>query len=145
MAEQNVEIVRRYLEEVKVEQDTAARMAQFWEPDGDFYPVRRFPEARPCHGRDEIASFLGDWLSVWERFSYSLKDVKAVSDDRVFAHGRIRAEGRASGMSLEGDIYHCCWLRHGRFIRIEDHLTASGAIRALGLSGDALEAADLSD
>ena len=39
--------------------------------------------------------------------------------------------------------YHCCWLRHGRFIRVEDHLTARGALHALGLSGETLEAAGL--
>ena len=145
MSEENVEIVRHYLEGVEVEQDTPARIAHYWEADGDYYPVRRFPEARPCHGRDEIASFLDDFLAVWESYSYAIKDVKRVADDRVFVHGRIRAEGRASGMSLEGDIYHCFWLRHGRFIRVEDHLTADGAIRALGLSGDALKAAGLSE
>ena len=34
-----------------------------------------------------------------------------------------RPRGRASGMPVEGDLNHCCWLRHGRFIRVEDHLT----------------------
>ena len=145
MSDENIEVVRRYLEGVEVQQDTSARIAHFWEPNGDYYPVRRFPEARPCHGRDEIASFLSDFLTAWEDYSYSIKDVKRVADDRVFAHGRIRAEGRASGMSLEGDIYHCFWLRHGRFIRVEDHLTLGGAVRALGLSDDALEAAGLSE
>jgi SnoaL-like domain len=121
-----------------------ALVDEFWEPDGDYYPVRRFPEATPCHGRDEILSFLTDYLAAWENYSYSIKDVKAVADDRVFVHGRIRAEGRASGVGLEGDLYHCFWLRHDRFIRIEDHLTANGAARALGLSGEAaLEAASV--
>jgi hypothetical protein len=57
----------------------------------------------------------------------------------------MRAEGRASGVALEGDAYHCFWLRHGRFIRAEDHLTAKGALHALGLSGETLEAAGLSE
>ena len=74
-----------------------------------------------------------------------LKDMRAIGDDRVFVHARIEAEGRASGAKLEGDIYHCCWLRHGRFIRVEDHLTEKGALHALGLSGDSLEAAGLSE
>ena len=42
---------------------------------------------------------------------------------------------------LEGDLYHCCWLRHGRFIRIEGHLTPKGALRAIGLEEETLEAA----
>jgi hypothetical protein len=48
-------------------------------------------------------------------------------------------------MKLEGAVYHCMWLRHGRFFRVEDHLTLSGALHALGLEGETLEAAGLSD
>jgi hypothetical protein len=48
-------------------------------------------------------------------------------------------------MGLEGDIYHCVWLRHGRFLRMEDHLTLRGALDALGLKGDTLQAAGLRD
>jgi hypothetical protein len=69
--------------------------------------------------------------------------VRAIGDDRVFVRGRIKAEGHTSGAKLEGDIYHCCWLRHGRFIRIEDHLTEKGALHALGFSGETLEAVGL--
>jgi hypothetical protein len=100
----------------------------------DYYPVRGFPEARPCHGREEITGFLTEFCAAWEGYGYVLKDLRAIGDDRVFVHGRIKAEGRASGAKLEGDIYHCCWLRHGRFIRVEDHLTEKEALHALGLS-----------
>jgi hypothetical protein len=57
----------------------------------------------------------------------------------------MRAEGRASGVALEGDVYSCFWLRNGRFFRGEGHLTLAGALHALGLTGDALEAAGLSE
>jgi hypothetical protein len=52
-------------------------------------------------------------------------------------------EGRSSGVAQDADVYHCFWLRHVRFIRAEDHLTPKGALHALGLSGQALEAARL--
>lgn len=78
------------------------------------------------------AGVKGSKLSAWDSYDYEIVDATAVGDDRVFLHGRIKAEGRVSGASLEGDIYHCCWLRHGRFIRIEDHLTKKGALEALG-------------
>jgi hypothetical protein len=55
----------------------------------------------------------------------------------------LRGEGRGSGARLEGDIYQCVWLRHGRLLRVEDHLTLSGALHALGLVGGTLEAAGL--
>jgi hypothetical protein len=57
----------------------------------------------------------------------------------------VAAEGRESGLKLEGDLHHCLWLRNGRLLRVEDHLTLAGALRALGLDGDTLEAAGLSE
>jgi hypothetical protein len=146
MSEENVEIVRRYLEEPPPEdvplEQVLAWIAGFWESNGDYYPVRKFPEARPCHGREEIAHFFVEYRAAWH-FRYVAEDATAIGDDRVVVRGHISAEGTASGVALEGDVYHCFWLRHGRFIRVEDHLTAKGALHALGLSGETLEAAGL--
>ena len=141
MSQENVEVVRRYLESPTVEE-----AVEFWEVDGDYYPVRKFPEARPCHGREECSRFLTEFNSAWEGgYRNVIKDAKAVGDDRVLVHAHMEAQGRASGMALEGDLYYCFWLRHGRFIRQEDHLTVGRALHALGLSGETLEAAGLSE
>lgn len=123
--------------------DRSAGAGDFWEVNGDYYPVAAFPETRPCHGREQIVAFLADFLTAWDEYSYTVKTAKAIADDRVLLHGHMRARGRVSGASMDGDIYHCCWLRHGRFIRIEDHLTEKGALNALGIRSDSLEAAEL--
>ena len=145
MSQENVEVVRRLMD---IMRDRAfERIADFWEPDGDYYPVRKFPESRACHGPDEIQSFMAEWYeSAWENYEFIVKEAHAVGDDRVFLHGYIRAEGRESGAALAGDLYLCFWLRHGRVFRQEDHLTKKGALRALGLGDDsdgALEAVGL--
>ena len=146
MSQENVEIVRRYLKEPPPEglplEEVVAWIAGFWESDGDYYPVRKFPEARPCHGHEELARFLNEYRAAWD-YRYVVEDARAITDDRVLVHARISAQGNVSGVALEGDIYHCFWLRHGRFIRVEDHLTAKGALHALGLTGETLEAAGL--
>jgi hypothetical protein len=144
MPEENAEVVRRWFDEAFDElEDVRAFVERFWDPDGDYYPVRRFPEARPCHGREEIAGFMTEYLAAWESYTYSVEEALPLSGDRVLIHGDIHAAGRTSGLVLEGHIYHCFWLRHGRFLRQEDHLTARGALHALGLGGDSLEAAGL--
>ena len=149
MSEENVEVARRYLkateEGTRGAKAIEALVSEFWEPDGDYYPVRAFPEATPCHGRDEIMNFLIALYPAWEDYRYVIKDARAVGEDRVLVYGEIHAEGRASGLALEGDTYHCFWVRHGRFIRAEDHLTAKNALHSLGLSGETLEAAGLSE
>jgi len=145
MSQENVEIVRRWFEGGLPEtpEHAPAWVAGFWESDGDYYPVRNFPEARPCHGHEEIARFFAELSPAWTEYRYVVKDAKAIGDDRVLAHGELHAAGRASGVALEGETYHCCWLRHGRFLRMEDHLTAKGALHALGFTGETLEAAGL--
>ena len=40
---------------------------EFWDPDADYYPSRKFPESRPSHGRQEIIGFFSDYLRAWER------------------------------------------------------------------------------
>ncbi len=146
MSQRNEEIVRRYLEDPPAEtvplEGVMEWIAGFWEADGDYYPVRKFPEARPCHGREEIARFFTQYRAAWH-YRIVVEDATAIADDRVLVRGRISAEGSASGVALEGELHPCFWLRHGRFIRVEDHLTADGALYALGLGGEALEAAGL--
>jgi len=151
MSEENVEVVRRYYarryygERSEAPETFAAEASAFWESDGDYYPVRSSPEARPCHGRGEIVAFFDEYRAAWDAYRYEIKDVRAIADDRVLVLGHVSAEGRASGMPVEGDLNHCCWLRHGRFIRVEDHLTLRGALHALGLGGESVEAAGLSE
>lgn len=125
-------MVRRWFLRIAEEQNPRELVPEFWEPDAHYYPVRKFPESRPCHGHEEIERFLGMFLGSWERYQHRIKDATAVGDDRVLVHGEIAAEGSASGVALAGDIFHSCWLRNGRFIRMEDHLTERGARDALG-------------
>ena len=92
----------------------------------------------------EFSQFLVRFWDAYARSSeWAIRELIAVGDDRVLACLKLRAEGRGSGMKLEGDLYQCLWLRHGRFFRVEDHLTLKGALLALGLEGETLEAAGL--
>jgi SnoaL-like domain len=100
MSEENVEVVRRWFEEFRNPKEIRARVAELWEPDGDYYPVRGFPEARPCHGHEEIAAFLSEYLAAWETYAYTVADAIAVGDDRVLIHGDIHGrDGRAAWCS----------------------------------------------
>jgi ketosteroid isomerase-like protein len=146
MSQENVEIVRRWFAALSTGQEEAvSAVAEFWDADADFYPVRTFPEAQPCHGRGEVSHFVARYGETWSRFEYAVQELIEVGDDRVLAREHLRAEGRRSGVKIEGDHYTCVWLRHGRFLRVEDHLTLKGALHALGLEGDTLEAVGLSE
>ena len=143
MSGENEAVVRRWIEALSARPQEAARIAaEFWDADGDYYPVRKFPEARPCHGAGEIGRFLAGYVEAWTP-DYAITKLIEAGDDRVLVCATLRTEGRGSGMKLEGDIYHSFWLRHRRILRQEDHLTLRGALHALGLEGDTLQAAGL--
>ncbi len=120
MSQENVEVVRRFIDQY------GDRVTCKNSPPTSLSLM--FPEARPY---------------AWDLYEMEVNKLIPVSDDRVLAHSTIRAEGRESGVKLDGDLYQCVWLRHGRFMRWEDHLSLKGALRALGLSGETLEAAGL--
>jgi ketosteroid isomerase-like protein len=145
MAGENVEAVRRWLEPAMSSDPDEIRAAagEFCDPDFDYYPTRKFPEARPCHGLEEFCRFLVRFREPWSRFEWTINELIEIGDDRVLGCLTMRTEGRESAMSLEGGIFPCYWLRQGRCFRQEDHLTLGGALRALGLKGETLEAAGL--
>jgi len=145
MSQENVEIVGRIIEERVSKRDEPAVIAKFWDPDCDYYPVRKFPDAAPRHGREECSRFMAQFRETWVRFENPIKQLLPVGDDRVLALTTMRAEGPGSRVMMEGDLYYCVWLRHGLVLRWEDHLTLNGALYALGLHGDTPKAAGLEE
>ncbi len=140
---ENLEVVRRWF--APWSGDIRAAILECWDPDADYYPVRKFPEARPCHGLEEISQFMAGYLDAFTRYESTVKEVYDLGDDRILTCANLVAEGRGSGIKVESNIYQCWWLRHGRFLRGEDHLTLRGALHALGFEGDTIEAAGLSE
>ena len=142
-----MEIVRRWFETLGTLRTTPAevpaKVALLYDPDADYYPVRKFPEARPCHGHEEIAQFVLSFVAAWGRIEFAIRDLIEVGEDGVLACGSLHAEGPESHLPLGGDIYCCVWLRHGRCFREEHRLTIRGALHALGLEEQTLEAAGL--
>jgi hypothetical protein len=51
MSQENVEIVCRWQAIMSASPtETQAAIPEFFDPDVDYYPVRKWPEAQPCHG-----------------------------------------------------------------------------------------------
>jgi ketosteroid isomerase-like protein len=137
------DLVRRKMRAEASPEDVRMTGPEFWDPDADYFPAGKFPEAQPCHGLEEITNFLVRFREMWSRFDWTVHEVIDVGDERALSHLTLRAEGRESGAELEGDLYQSYWFRHGRLLRVEDHLTLKGALYALGLEGDTLEEAGL--
>ena len=149
MSQENVEIVRRTLNAFRWGPEGAAPeemqevVSEFWDPDADYYPSRKFPESRPCHGREEIVRFFSEYFRAWDQVEAEPKALIAVGDHRVLAHFTLSSEGSGSGLGLRADLYACIWLRNARVLRWEDHFTPAAALSAFDLDEWGLEAAGL--
>ena len=146
MSQENVETVRRWVAAMNGEPASMeAAVAESFDEDSDYYPVRKFPETQPSHGREEFVHWMRFFYEGFPRSHWEIRELFPVGDDRVLAWMNLSAEGRGSAIPLAGDLYTCYWVRHGRFFRVEDHLTLSRALHALGLDGETLEAVGLSE
>src|SRR6266480_438002 len=98
MSQENVEIVRRYVEQYGevAPKDTPRFTAEVWDPDGDYYQVRKFPEARPCHAATSYARFQAEYVvagsatslpplrrSPWAMIGYLFTPPSAPKDARA--------------------------------------------------------------
>ena len=124
MSQENVEVVRAFFEAWNAGNTDA--VVELVDADVDYFPSPKLPEARPCHGPEEVLQFIARYLDAYSRHEWAIQEVIEVGGDRLLARVNLRVEGRDSGVKLKGDLYHCFWLRDGRFFRVEDHLTLSG-------------------
>jgi hypothetical protein len=133
----NVESVQRWIEQsgrARTPDEVRALVYELWDTDASYYPVRKFPDAKPRHGVEEIAAFLVSWAGAWDALEFTVVEVVPVDDVRVFAHASIKAESHETQAPVEGGIYFSAWLRDRRILRWEDHLTEAGAAQGLGLA-----------
>src|SRR5207247_1970899 len=133
VVDRNLDAVRRWLGGFASGPGSSTRVREFFDADADYYPVRKFPEAMPRHGVADIEEFFEEFWEAWKSWHVDVLETSPVGDDRVLTRLRVSASGYTSGMSLDGDLFICFWLRNGRFLRMEDHMTARGARDALGL------------
>src|SRR5436190_20081801 len=108
MSSDNERIVGRYMDEIRgvdgVTHDPELmrrRLAAYWGSNGDYYPVREFPEARPCHSLEEIVAFFSDFLDAWKNYKFEMLEIRTIDAQRVLAYGEMSAQGRESGMDLK--------------------------------------------
>ena len=70
------------------------------------------------HGRQGLRDWFRDLHQEWETFESRVVRIEA-RGDRALLTLEIHARGRASGVVIEGEMYHLVEIRDGMILRLE--------------------------
>jgi ketosteroid isomerase-like protein len=133
MSQENVELVRRGFEhwqEGRIDEwiETLDVDIQW---DVSAHPLPDFPNTGS--GRDALVGHMGAYLSGWNDYETSIKELIARGDD-VIAIMHERARMRGSDITLDRDLPNVWTVRDGRAVRFRVFKTRDQAVEAAGLS-----------
>jgi ketosteroid isomerase-like protein len=122
MAQENVEIVRRFLIADVDEALTLADPGIVWNPI----------EELATDGHDAVRASLARWKAEWD--DYELLPEEFVDrGDRVVVTVRLRARGRGSGVDVDARFYDVYTLRNHKIVRMDQFTDRSEALEAAGM------------
>jgi ketosteroid isomerase-like protein len=81
-------------------------------------------------GRDGLREWFKDLHQEWETFQTRVIRIDG-RGDRALCTIDIHARGRASGVVIEGELYHLLELRDGLILRLEAFRDRDAAVKAL--------------
>jgi ketosteroid isomerase-like protein len=81
-------------------------------------------------GKDGLREWFRDLHQEWEHFETRVTRIEE-RGDRALCTFHIYARGRASGVEIEGDMYHLIQVRDGLIQRLEAFRDREDALRAL--------------
>jgi ketosteroid isomerase-like protein len=120
MSQENVEIVRRFLDGDVDEALTYADPEIVWNPI----------EELPTQGHGAVRASLARWKGEWD--DYEVMPEEFVDrGDRVLATVRVRGRGRGSGVEIDARFYDLYTLRDGKIVRMDQFTERSQALEAV--------------
>ncbi len=133
MSQENVEAVQRAVEAYN-RRDVEALVADA-HPDIAWYPAilmmlsGKETVYRGHEGVRQLMKDIDETLAVIHVEFSEFHDL----GDRVFAVGRIKTRGKASGVDTEAPVGYVADFRDGKFVRVRTYLDPTDALEAAGL------------
>jgi ketosteroid isomerase-like protein len=82
------------------------------------------------HGRDGLRQWFKDLHQEWETFETRVTRIDERAD-RALCTFAVHARGRASGVVIDGELYHLLEIRDGLILRLEAFRDRDAAMKAL--------------
>ena|SRR5438445_5706304 len=138
MSQQNVERAReRYeaLSRAVQSGDFDRFVSDYLHPDVEWVPLEGSPDSlRIQRGRAAVKARFAEMLEAVEE--PRIEAVEFISaGDKVVVAVRMLGRGRASGLNVEGRLFHVVTVEQDKLVRIEWYSTRDGALKAVGREG----------
>ncbi len=133
MSQENVEVVRRFVEREAIT-GLDSLMAAL-DPEIEWVPVQTDPEYSVHRGHDDVRAWLESWWESFPDLRWELERILDGNDEHVVAFVRLAGRAEVAGIDLETTSYAVVFTVRGQKIAcIHEHLDANEALEAAGLS-----------
>ncbi len=131
MSEENVEVVRRFIDAInrRNADDWAAVVA----PELEFQSLFVGIEGRTYRGPESGRRYFGDLADAWDSFHVEIEDSVDLGGDRVLTSARYQGRGKASRAETEAHIWAVNVVRDGKVVSARTYLNRDAALEAAGL------------
>ncbi|HEX2128920.1 MAG TPA: nuclear transport factor 2 family protein [Solirubrobacterales bacterium] len=133
MSEENVEVVRRAVEEFNELGWAGFGTSELITDDFEFHEPPEQPAPRVARGRDEVQRLGQEFDSAWEQHESEPLEIRSVDADRVLLLTIERFRGR-DGIELETPFAAVFTLREGKIARWHAYWNKQTALEAAGLA-----------
>ena len=133
MSDENVEIVRRAVEEFNERGFDGVGDSDLVTDDFEFHEPPEQPAPRVARGREEVRKLGGEFDAAWEEHQSEPQEIRAVDADRVLLVSVEHFKGR-DGIEVEAPFAAIFTLRDGKLVRWQAFWDKQNALEAAGLS-----------
>jgi ketosteroid isomerase-like protein len=132
MSEENVEVVRRWID-AQNRADLDGWLSDF-APDAEWHTSGRFADRGVYRGREGLVRYWAELQEDIEELTTSVSEIRATGD-KVFVAAILRGQGRQSKARFEERAWLVATCCDEGVERVEAYLDPDEALEAAGLSG----------
>ena len=130
MAGENLDIVRRAFEEL-LRGDYEGGV---WDPGVEVSNAAGWVIETDYRGHEGLRRWWHDLAEAFGDFTLELEEMMEIDHERVLTTQRFVGHFRATEIEFDGPWASILWIRDGRIVRAEGHLSKRRAMRAAGLA-----------
>ena len=107
--------------------------SQYWDPEVEMVNAAGWVIEAAYHGPEGVMRWWEELDDAIADFRFGLLSVRELDDERVMTTQRTMGRFRETGIPFDVEWASIQWVRDGRIVRAEGHLSERRALRAAGL------------